>query len=155
LRVHSSTAGRRERRGALRSAKNKNRAPAIKEYMPRAWPCLTTHILYLARNHPLASPLLSTGRCRRVDAPTSVRKFRVAPHATCGPLGRLPARFSAGRSGCHSAFFLVHYGPDCYDRTPHRPLCSLLFRVFLAACCFSSRSGVWAGCYFRTSQASW
>jgi hypothetical protein len=66
------------------------------------------------RNHPLASPLLSAGRrddagCRRVDEPTSVRKFRVAPHVarvlqtsnyySNVPLDRLPARFRAGRSG--------------------------------------------------------
>ena len=37
--------------------------------------------------------------CRRVDEPTSVRKFRVAPRASYAPLDRLPGSFRAGRSG--------------------------------------------------------
>jgi hypothetical protein len=57
----------------------------------------------LARNHPLASPLLSAGRrdaaVWTVDEPTSVRKFRVAPRASYAPLDRLLARFRAGRGG--------------------------------------------------------
>jgi hypothetical protein len=38
---------------------------------------------------------------RRVDEPTSVRKFRVAPRASYAPLDRLPGRFRfrAGRGG--------------------------------------------------------
>jgi hypothetical protein len=54
----------------------------------------------LARNRPLASPLLSAGRtgCRRVDEPTSVRKFCAAPCASYGPLDRLPALFVSRRS---------------------------------------------------------
>jgi hypothetical protein len=37
--------------------------------------------------------------CRRVDEPTSIRKFRAEPRASYAPLDRLPARFREGRSG--------------------------------------------------------
>jgi hypothetical protein len=78
----------------------------------RAWPFLTTQIP--GQKPPTGLPAAqrrATG-CRRVDEPTSVRKFRVAPRASYVPLDldRLPARFRAGRSGCCGALFLLHYG---------------------------------------------
>jgi hypothetical protein len=105
------------------------------ESTSRAWPlflfCFNCVNPRAETTHwPLASPLLSAPgdglgcRCRRVDEPTSVRKFRVAPRASYGPLDldRLPARFRAGRSGCRGALFLLHYGFTLPGRTLIRPL---------------------------------
>jgi hypothetical protein len=88
-------------------------------YHVSPWP-ETTH-------WPLASPLLSAQRsaaqrratgCRRVDEPTSVRKFRVACGGAtcfiCAPRPStsclLPARFRAGRSGWHKNNFCSTMG---------------------------------------------
>jgi hypothetical protein len=55
---------------------------------------------------PSAAQRRATG-CRRLDEPTSVRKFRVAPRDSYVPLDldQLPDRFRAGRSGWHKTKF--------------------------------------------------
>jgi hypothetical protein len=51
--------------------------------------------------------------CRRVDEPTSVRKFRVAPRASYAPLDRLPGLFRASCSGWPKTQFWSTMGSFC------------------------------------------
>jgi hypothetical protein len=110
--------------------------------MSRAWPFLTTQVL--GQKPPTGTNLSAAQRrvtgCRRVDEPTSIRKFRVAPRASCGPLDRRPAAGSlslsrSGRIGCcgepgrqpaarrlpRCALFLLHCGLLYFARS-HSPI---------------------------------
>jgi hypothetical protein len=129
--------------------------------MSRAWPFLTTQVL--GQKPPTGTNLSAAQRrvtgCRRVDEPTSIRKFRVAPRASCGPLDRRPAAGSlslsrSGRIGCcgepgrqpaarrlpRCALFLLHCGLLYFARS-HSPISYLL----PGPCRSEERSGVGRG----------